>query len=284
MWLLLGLELVARALPPGTVPAEVRHFGDTPIGVPAAPFSLDGANWTASNARLGISVGATVPGDIISDLQRAGLHRPAFAANSPLFEREWLNASARALWQHPNRNWTYAKRFTAPADAAFLVLDGVKMGAEVRLNGVRLGNAVSQWLRYVYLVRALLKSGANANELVLAFTNALDGKVQGRYMSIAGYNVPGSDWTPLPNPVGSSVGINILEVCNLCFSWTYGIWKSVSLVPLPDAAPTAAIEHLQLQTFLAPLPAALAHVSKTTPEVVLDYYKQTGLFHFTLRH
>ena len=37
---------------------------------------------------------------------------------------------------------------------------------------------------------------------------------------------------------------------NLCFSWTYGIWKSVYLLPLPAApTPAAAILQLQLQTF-----------------------------------
>jgi beta-mannosidase len=198
-----------------------------------------------------------VPGDIISDLQRAGLHNPPFEANSALFETEWLNASARALWQAPNRDWTYSKRFVAPADAAYLVLGGVKMGAHVRLNGIALGTALDQWLRYTFPIRAILNPVGEENLLQVAFTNKLDHALQGRYMSVSGYNVPGSDWTPLPNPFGSSVGINIPEACNvsivpleenLCFSWTYGIWKSVSLLSLPEAAP-AAIQHLQLQTF-----------------------------------
>ena len=206
---------------------------------------------------LQISINATVPGDIISDLQRAGLHSPPFEMNSPLFETEWLHPSARALWQAPNRNWTYRKRFVAPADTAYLVFGGVKMGAHITLNGVALGDVVDQWLRYTFPVRAILNPAGEENLLEVGFTNALDREVQGRYMSVSGYNVPGSDWTPLPNPFGSSVGINIPEACNvsvvplednLCFSWTYGIWKSVALLPLPSA-PAAAIEHLQLQTF-----------------------------------
>lgn len=109
--------------------------------------------------------------------------------------------------------------FATPAGgAAFLVFDGIKMGAHIALNGVPLGAATDQWLRYVFPVRRLLKapeeSGGEQNVLTVAFTNALDREVQGRYMSISGYNVPGSDWTPLPNPFGSSVGINIPEACN----------------------------------------------------------------------
>ena len=292
---MLWLVLVATAASVLQEVTSLRHFADAPIEGPSPLYSLDGGDWTATNSRLNvrpclsrttaptlsasavsvsvfslafsalaapalplqISMNATVPGDIISDLQRAGLHSPPFETNSPLFETEWLNRSARALWQAPNRNWTYSKRFVAPVDTAYLVFGGVKMGAHVTLNGVSLGAVVDQWLRYTFPVRALLKPAGEENLLEVAFTNALDHAVEGRYMSVSGYNVPGSDWTPLPNPFGSSVGINIPEACNvsvvpleenLCFSWTYGIWKSVALLPLP-AAPAAAIEHLQLQTF-----------------------------------
>ena len=153
---MLWLVLVATAASVLQEVTSLRHFADAPIEGPSPLYSLDGGDWTATNSRLNvrpclsrttaptlsasavsvsvfslafsapaapalplqISMNATVPGDIISDLQRAGLHSPPFETNSPLFETEWLNSSARALWQAPNRNWTYSKRFVAPVDTA----------------------------------------------------------------------------------------------------------------------------------------------------------------------
>ena len=93
---LVALLAAAAGCSGAAAPSGVRHFGDTPIAGPAPPTSLDGGAWTAANVGLGIvGMPATVPGDIISDLQRAGLHNPPFEANSVLFETEWLNTSAR---------------------------------------------------------------------------------------------------------------------------------------------------------------------------------------------
>ena len=78
---------------------------------------------------------------------------------------------------------TYSNNFDAPAgstDAAgatLLVLDGVRNGAMVSLNGEALGNATDHFLRYTYLVR-LKPSG---NVLSLSFGAALKVNTAGRY-------------------------------------------------------------------------------------------------------
>ena len=79
---------------------------------------------TLGAAAAPIEVAATVPGDALTDLQRAGL------LSDPLYENTFVTNTS--LWQL--RWWRYSRRFVldgaADADAS-LVLDGVKMGARV---------------------------------------------------------------------------------------------------------------------------------------------------------
>ena len=89
---------------------------------------------------------AMVPGDILTDLQRAG------RVKDPYWNITWRDPSFISAWN--TGVWTYSKTFPwAPARAAggaLLVLDGVKMGALVTLNGAWLGNATDEWRRYVF--------------------------------------------------------------------------------------------------------------------------------------
>jgi hypothetical protein len=93
-----------------------------------------------------LRVGATVPGDLLTDLQRAG------QIGDPLYEKNWLNSTLWNLY-----NWTYTSSFSL-SDAALgrlssgggsarLVFEGIKMGARISVNGVAVGAAVDQFLR-----------------------------------------------------------------------------------------------------------------------------------------
>eukprot|EP01051_Picozoa_sp_SAG22_P022558 SAG22_NODE_5447_length_1012_cov_1.972618_1_plen_243_part_10 len=80
-----------------------------------------------------VSIKATVPGDLLTDLERAGL------IGDPLYELNWLNSS---LWDQ--NTWTYTTEFNPPAASAatstsLLVMDGVKMGARVLVDGKLVG-------------------------------------------------------------------------------------------------------------------------------------------------
>lgn len=68
------------------------------------------------------------------------------------------------------------------AQATLLVFDGIKMGANITLNGQPVGTAVDQFLRYQFDVTKLLKSGTN--ELSVTFDFEID--VGGRYMACTG--------------------------------------------------------------------------------------------------
>lgn len=69
------------------------------------------------------------------------------------------------------------------AAEVLLVLDGVKMGSAVELNGHALGNTTNQHLRYTFEVSALLeKSGSNTLEV--SFLRDIANS--GRFMACSG--------------------------------------------------------------------------------------------------
>lgn len=88
----------------------------------------------------------TVPGDLVTDLERADL------ISDPLTNNNFQNSS---YWNGPV--WEYQRNFTVPSNLVgtemLLVFDGIKMGAAIFLNGQWLGNATDQFLRYNYSVR-----------------------------------------------------------------------------------------------------------------------------------
>lgn len=130
---------------------------------------------------------AMVPGDLITDLQRSGL------VGDPYYELNFFNSS---LWHL--RSWSYRTTFelrrTAPpfprGSALTLILEGVKMGAVVVVNGVELGNATNQFLRYeIPLPRDIVRHNA-PNVLELRFVRGME--LDGRFMGCSG----GWDWAP----------------------------------------------------------------------------------------
>ena len=115
--------------------------------------------WSVSADNVS-SVKPDVPGDLISDLERAGL------IGDVLYERNFKST----IWD--DSDFTYRLSFDASpavlaAPARWLVFDSIKMGAFVWLNGVFLGAAADQFLRYNFDVTAILK--ATGNELSVTF-------------------------------------------------------------------------------------------------------------------
>lgn len=186
--------------------AALRHAAalnyltpDHPWGLPASslqPLSSTAPDvrWTASSATFGITVNATVPGDLVTDLQHAGV------IGDPFFELGFLNtttpgAQGAPLWD--TGVWTFSCDFAAAVrqDAAlFLVLDGVKMAADVALNGVPLGGVMDQFLRYALpLPQGALRPPPARNVLTVAFGTSRDPRnAEGRFSGASG----GWDWAP----------------------------------------------------------------------------------------
>ena len=230
--------------------ADPRQLRDPPIAAHASRSldTADGQQWTASPASTtasgvdGLTINASVPGDLITDLEDAGL------VGDPWFETNWRNAT---LWDQP---WRFSTQFTlseeeaalllastdaAAAAEAMLIFEGIKMGATVTLDGKSLGTATDQWLRYTWPV----KLGAGPHELTVSFDRSID--THGRYMGCSG----GWDWAPMSTTVTPERSP----------TFSYGIWKSVYLVFVSSTS--------------------IAHVA---PRVFTESGFSTTDFHFTV--
>ena len=112
-------QLRKKASRPGRV-ACVRGTAPAP---PPAPPSCQGG-----------PIGATVPGDLLSDLERAG------TIGDPLYELNFKDKAQQSLWM---QDWAYTRSFSLEGSAAgaLLVFDSIKMGARVYVDGTLLGTA-----------------------------------------------------------------------------------------------------------------------------------------------
>lgn len=182
--LLLLLLLAPAALAIGLV--------DDPV-VGAASQSLDG-QWTVQLPGAAAPIAGSVPGDLLTDMERAGaIGDPLFGNNFDFYD----DSGKVALPPWEQGNVTYATSFTldaalANASEVLLVLDGVKMASGVWLDGHYLGTTANQFVRWTYPVAALLAaSGGAPHTLTVAFPPATDAaNAQARFMACSG----GWDW------------------------------------------------------------------------------------------
>jgi hypothetical protein len=188
-----------------------------------------GSAWTAATAEM--TIPATVPGDLLSDLHAAN------AIGDPLYELNFKNSS---IW-HDNV-WTYTTTFDTAThdlqsgDELLLVFDGIKMGANISLNGKKLGQAEDQFLRYSFPLVAsnLLRTGNGVEEAANTLEISFDSSacVDGRFMACTG----GWDWAPYTTTRAPDTGAN---------TFTKGIWKSVYLVKVSSAAITHVVPQVK---------------------------------------
>mgnify|MGYP001425052932 CR=1 FL=1 len=183
-----------------------------------------------STSQFSLTIPASVPGDLLTDLQTAG------QISDPLREKNFLNSS---IWQ--SHVWTYAHKFSLSPSVlrdvtsggrVLLVFDGIKMGATIALDGVVLGTAADQFLRYTYDVTAQLQSdkAATTHELSVSFDPAIH--VGGRFTACTG----GWDWAPYSH-----------TYLDGAHTFSKGIWKSVYLSSTYKAS--VAITHVVPQLF-----------------------------------
>lgn len=173
------------------------------------------------------AINATVPGDILTDLQRAG------RVDDPYWNTTWLQPDFIAAWN--NGTWTYRNAFATPPTPSgasrFVVFDGIRMGAKISLNGQFLGNATNQFLRYVF--PASLASPGAENVLEVTFGAELGIDCGGRWTYSAEI-----DWAPR-----QLTHDNITKRSTFGF----GIWKSVYVLSIPAGG--AAISQLAPTTW-----------------------------------
>ena len=195
-----------------------------------------GASWFVSSTVWKIAVPATVPGDLLTDLQRAGV------IGDPWRELNFLNtttpgAQGAPIWDVGQ--WEYAASVTpdaavaaalAAGGTATLVFDGVKMAADVLWNGAPLGCVNDQFLRFSFDVNVL----PGANDLRVNFSTSRDERnKEGRFSGASG----GWDWGAL---TATDIGVPSVGNGNM-HTFSKGLWRDVWLtVTLPGSA---AISH-----------------------------------------
>ena len=143
---------------------------ENPIGADAITY-LDDEDWSWVRADDGFTIPASVPGDVVTDLERTGV------IEDPLRDDNFIRDAA--VW---NRTWTLRTTFRVDSDAPriALIFDGVKLGATVTLNHATLGTVRDQFLRYAFDVRnASVDLLRETNKLELIFDQAID--VAGRF-------------------------------------------------------------------------------------------------------
>ena len=144
----------------------------------APPQYLDGEGWALTSTG-GINVQALVPGDLLTDLQRAQV------IGDPLYELNFQST----LWNEGNFSYTrvfdLAPSILSAQQEVDLVFDSIKLVAEVYLNGNYIGYTADQFLRYSFPVMKLLKPSGNT--LKVLFTPANDPRgAAGRFMACSG--------------------------------------------------------------------------------------------------
>ena len=173
----------------GLSPQQALSLSDHRI-VGSSFTSLNGV-WDLSSPQQALYLQGTVPGDLLTDLQRA------YVIANPLYENNFKNG---AVWN--DYTWVYTKLFTlsaddisrlsAPTTDLLLVFDGIKLGADILVNGRQLDTAINQFMRYEYALGSLHRNSslllAGDNNVTLVFDPSID--VRGMFMACTG----GWDW------------------------------------------------------------------------------------------
>lgn len=213
----------------------------SPPVIGAATLFLDGGDWIANSTTTGVVMTAFVPGDIVTDLEAAGLLGDPLAFNN--------TRGAHPLWDAP---FSYTKEFSTPTGAGWdnatdvwLVLEGIKMAADVFLNGQPLGDCRSQFFRRVISVRHILTGpggGYNALRVDLPTASVDPRNMEGRYSAFSGA-WDWAPWTELTVPRSSDP-----TATQGAFYFSKGVWGSVYLVAAPPASPvlTYIVPHVFL--------------------------------------
>jgi len=119
--------------------------------------------------------------------------------------------------QKENESYIEHKRYA-------LVVEGIKMGASIQVNGINIGNVTDQFLRYIFpLPPSTLHSElTDTNSLSITFDPEID--THGRFMACSG----GWDWAPYSMAAEAS--------CSSRRVFSFGIFKPIYIVEVNEVA------------------------------------------------
>ncbi len=194
---------------------RVRRVG------PAVPLVV--GNHLAPDAADGpadeISVAATVPGCVHTDLLAAGVVADPYLDGNEAALR-WIGESD---WEYSTTFAWEATRIRDGVDVVDLVFDGLDTVAEIRLNGAALGHTANMHRTYRFGIGDVIRSGDN--HLAVRFAAPLT-EVARRAAS--------SEPFPHANVYPEAFNLIRKMACNFGWDWgpqltTVGIWRSVRL-------------------------------------------------------
>ena len=185
-------------------------------------LSLDGPVWTLTNTNKSISVPATVPGNVYSDLMTANvIGSPSYRFNEDAYR-----------WIPYEPMWTYTLTFDIPSSLLSskhrsLVFDGIDTIADVTINGVEFSRTENMFRRYSFDITSLTK--ASGNTLVVSIYSPV--LYAGNYSASYPYPLPVAD------PANEIPFRNFIRKAQSDFGWDWGIglapsgiWKSVRII------------------------------------------------------
>jgi hypothetical protein len=150
---------------------------------------LTNDKWTLwSKDQFFTNLTARVPGDLLSDLMMNGLIDDPYIDRNFLTQEKVWNGNDQNVRDKsftvgddekvkennfaPKRTWIYSTTFDVPENASIgiswkLVLEGIKMGADVLINDQKIGQVIDQFLRYEFKIgNDVLYKGALIGENV----------------------------------------------------------------------------------------------------------------------
>ena len=201
-------------------------------------FGLEGPQWQLFSQDGEYVVDAELPGDVLTDLMKAGVIGDPYVDRNFLTQRHvWMGP--QQFWNKSNdpfqlerrtRVWIYQCIFEVPetSNELLLVVEGIKMGAVLDLDGVVLGNVTDQFLRYEFSLNEALQRTASSVMAQRALQGSIPRKhkltitldpdicTNGRFQACSG----GWDWAPYTR-AGDTQGSR---------TFTFGIWKPLYIV------------------------------------------------------
>ncbi|CAK1550482.1 unnamed protein product [Leptosia nina] len=184
-------------------------------------LSSSHVTWRVENKNKSISVAATVPGGIYTDLQNAGIIGNVLDGFNDVLAR-WVAYDS----------WTYETKFQVRPEylehaASILVLEGVDTVAFLEMNGRPFGLTNNMFVRYVFDIKQYLKAGEN--ELGVRFMSPLEAA---NARSEKHFTAPQC----VPQEYHGECHANQLRKMQASFSWDWGpafpsvgLWKNVSI-------------------------------------------------------
>ncbi|KAG7364672.1 glycoside hydrolase family 2 sugar binding protein [Nitzschia inconspicua] len=190
----------------------VSAVNPLPDTVTDTQYVISLTDWQLSShdqSYANLSAPGVVPGDVLTILLNNRIIQDPYHDRNFVTQRHiWMGGDQDPVdGNFTERQWTttwiYSTTFETPApsnDTALLywkvILEGVKMGADVAVNGIKIGEATDQFLRYdIDLDQRVLRQGVlQGDSLRHTLTISFDPskKVDGRFTACSG----GWDWAP----------------------------------------------------------------------------------------